>query len=179
MFSNGASTDGYAAVIRDACTRTGMELEVVGTGSGQPIAGPEAVLREFDVVFAKGRSALEALAVGCSVILADRAGCGPLVTSREFDRLRAWNFGIRALQQPHSIDWYLGQLTAIDADDAAWVSERVRSEAGLDAAVERLLALYDEVVTSSSAPAARPSADAARARGCQTLSLLARELKAM
>ena len=178
VFSNGASADGYAAVISDACARTGIELEVVGLRSGQPIASPESMLRQFDVVFAKGRSALEALAVGCSVILADRAGCGPLVTSREFDRLRAWNFGIRALQQPHSIDWYLGQLTAIDAADAAWVSERVRSEAGLDAAVERLLALYDDVVTSSSAPTARLSADAAQRAAARHLSLLARELKA-
>ncbi len=106
VFSNGANTDGYAAVIRDACARTGIELEVGGIRSGHPIASPESVLQQFDVVFAKGRSALEALAVGCSVILADAAGCGPLVSSREFDRLRAWNFGIRALQQAHSVEWY-------------------------------------------------------------------------
>lgn len=178
VFSNGASPDGYAGVIRDACARSGIQLEIGGTRSGRPIASPESVLPEFDVVFAKGRSALEALAVGCSVILADAAGCGPLVTSREFDRLRAWNFGIRALRQPHSVEWYLGQLAGFNAADAASVAERTRDEAGLDAAVERLLAVYDDVIQSSSPPTARPSAEAAQRAAARHLCLIARELKA-
>lgn len=177
VFSNGASPDGYATVIRDACARAGIQLEIGGLRCGRPIASPESVLRDFDVVFAKARSALEALAVGCSVILADTAGCGPLVTSRDVDRLRAWNFGIRALQHPHSVEWYTHQLAAFDAADAASVSARIRSEAGLDAAVERLLAVYDDVVQGSTVESAMRSPEAAQRAAAAHLAFLAREFK--
>lgn len=177
VFSNGASPDRYATVIREACGRTGIQVEIGGLRCGRPIASPESILRDFDLVFAKARSALEALAVGCGVILADAAGCGPLVTTREFDRLRAWNFGIRALQHPHSVEWYARQLAAFDAADAASVSARVRAEAGLDAAVERLLAVYEGVVQSASAEPARRSPEAAQRAAARHLAWLAREFK--
>lgn len=178
VFSNGAGRDGYVTVIRDACARAGIALDVGGIGCGRPIASPERFLRDFDVVFAKGRSALEALAVGCSVVLADRAGCGPLVTLREFDRLRAWNFGIRALQQTHSVEWYLSQIAAYHAADAASVSCRTRAEAGMDAVIERLLAIYDCASQHSSRPHDSQVDEAQRA-AARHLCVIARELKAV
>jgi hypothetical protein len=177
VFSNGASPDGYATIIREACANAGIRLEIGGLRCGRPITSPESDLRDFDVVFAKARSALEAMAVGCSVILADAAGCGPLVTSREFDRLHAWNFGIRALQHPHSVEWYTRQLAAFDPADAASVSARIRTEAGLDAAVDRLLTVYDEVVQGSKVEAAMGSPEATQRAAAAHLAFLAREFK--
>jgi hypothetical protein len=92
----------------EACARAGVTLEFCGGASGNPTAAPEALLGRYDLVFAKARCALEALAVGAAVVLCDPPRMGPLVT-------RA---GV----------------------------ERLRTVAGREAAVDRLIALYDEVV---------------------------------
>jgi hypothetical protein len=158
VFSNAATTDGYARVIAAACAARGMSLDIVGLRHGNPTDAPEALLGAYDLVFAKGRAALEAMAVGCAVVLADHIGCGPLVTPDNFDRLRARNFGIRELDHAHDSAWYGQQIAAYRADRAASVCSRVRGEAGMEAAVDRLLAIY------TAAMAAPPAAgDAARA----------------
>ena len=77
--------------------------------------------RSAVLVFAKGRAALEALAVGCAVVLCDAAGCGPLVTAADFDRLRPQNFGFRTLTEPVLTEGLLAQIERYDPEDAARV----------------------------------------------------------
>jgi glycosyltransferase involved in cell wall biosynthesis len=146
VFSNQATDDGYARAIASACGEAGVALDVVGSARGNAATSPETLLARYDVVFAKARSALEAMAVGCAVVLADAVGGGPLVTPRNVAGLRANNFGIRELRQPHSAGWYAEQLSAYSADSAFEVSGMVRSEAGLEAAVDRLLSIYARAI---------------------------------
>ena len=47
---------------------------------------PEAILGDYDLVFAKARAAMEAMATGCAVILCDRVGAGPLVCRANLPR---------------------------------------------------------------------------------------------
>jgi len=155
VFSNYAAEGGYVAVIREAVRRAGIELTVAGRSSGRVLDQPEHVLRDYDVVFAKGRAALEAMAVGCSVIVTDVPGAGPLVTAEDFPYLRSRNFGIRLLQHPHTVDWYAQQLAAYRPDDAKAVQALVRQTAGLSGTVDRLLDLYQHAIM---APGARPIA---------------------
>ena len=61
---------------------------------------------KYDLVFGKGRAALEGLAVGAAVVLCDLEGAGPLVRSDRYDELRRRNFGLRALRSPHTADHY-------------------------------------------------------------------------
>jgi hypothetical protein len=75
------------------------------------------------------------------------AGAGPLVTAADLDRFRGANFGIRLLQRPHDVAWYRHQIAAYDPKDAAAVTARVRLEAGLEPAVDRLLEIYAGVLT--------------------------------
>ncbi len=142
VLSNQAREDGFVRVIREACSSQGIDIEVAGLASGRLLEHPELELQATDLVFAKARTALEALAVGCSVILSDVAGAGPLVSAADLDRLRAANFGIRLLQRPHGVQWYRDQIAAYDRADAAQVTARVRLEAGLEPAVDRLLEVY-------------------------------------
>src|SRR5437588_3920148 len=102
IFSNEANELTHVKVVRDACGRADIELDVIGRNSGNTCKEPEGVLGSFDIVFAKGRSALEAMAVGAAVVLYGVAGVGSMVTTCELDRLRRLNFGIRALQEPIS-----------------------------------------------------------------------------
>src|SRR6185295_3388377 len=64
LLSNYASEDTHVPAVREACIRAEIHLEVVGTESNNATAQPEKLLAEYDLVFAKGRSALEAMAVG-------------------------------------------------------------------------------------------------------------------
>src|SRR2546423_3574758 len=94
VFSN--SRLDYVSVVRQACARTGLSLDVVGKYNGKILEEPEKVLADYDLVFAKARCALEALAVGASVVLCDAAGAGPPVTSLGVGRLGRLTFGQHA-----------------------------------------------------------------------------------
>ena len=79
ILSNSATADGYTRAIRSACDSAGIVLDIVGAAAGNSTEAPETLLRGYDIVFSKGRTALEALAVGCATAVADAAGAGPLV----------------------------------------------------------------------------------------------------
>jgi hypothetical protein len=151
LFSNTAREDTYLPAIREACARTGVSLEVAGTGVGRPLDRPEDELGKYDLVFAKGRAALEALAVGTAVILCDMEGSGPLVTSDTYDNLRPKNFGLRALRRPHAADVYEAEIRRYNATDAVALCTRIRSEADRDVTVDRLVSIYDDVLAENRA----------------------------
>jgi Glycosyltransferase Family 4 len=146
LFSNYANEETHLPFVREACRKTNLTLDVVGKGQGNPNAAPEEILGQYDLVFAKARCALEALAVGSAVILCDGAGVGPMVTTAELEQLRPLNFGVRTLREPLNADTLVREIKRYDSSDAAAVSSRVRAEAGLDSIVADLIALYEEVV---------------------------------
>jgi hypothetical protein len=146
VFSNAARGVTTLPAIQEACRRAGLELDVVGEGAGRLLERPEEVLGEYDLVFAKGRAALESLAVGTAVVLCDVRGLGPLVTRAELDALRLLNLGARTLRDPVTPDGLLREIRRYDARDAAEVSRRVRETAGMEPALDQLVDLYGEVI---------------------------------
>ena len=146
VLSNYATEQNSLAAIREACARKGIALDVFGIGSGNTCAAPEAVLGNYDIAFAKGRSALEALAAGAAVILCDPRGAGPMVTTGNLDRLRPLNFGIRTLHEPVDIEILSREIASYDPVDAAAVSRCIRTTAGREAVVDELLSIYQEVI---------------------------------
>lgn len=146
IFSNNAHGGSHLNAVREACARAGIELDVIGAGVGTETASPERLLGGYDLVFAKARCALEALAVGSAVILCDARGCGPLVTAADLERLRRLNFGIRALSERVEAERLLREIERYDAADAAEVSRRVRTGPDLGSVVDQTLALYEEVI---------------------------------
>jgi Glycosyltransferase Family 4 len=149
VFSNYAREDTHLPAVQEACRHAGLELDVIGSGTGRSAQAPERVLGEYDLVFAKARCALEALAVGTAVVLCDFRGLGPLVTSAELDGLRWLNLGVRTLRDPITPELLLRQIGRYDPRDAAEVSRRVRETAGLETGLDRLLDLYREVLAES------------------------------
>jgi hypothetical protein len=124
----------------------GLELGVAGTGVGMIVERPELLLPAYDIVFAKGKAATEAMAVGTAVILCDFSGVGPMVTSAGVDALRPLNFGFEALVDPLLPEPLLREIRRYDPDDAARVRDRLRSSAGLVPAVENLVRIYEEAL---------------------------------
>ncbi|QLE58784.1 glycosyltransferase [Nostoc sp. TCL26-01] len=148
VFSNQASEHTYLRAVQAACARTGIALDVVGASVGNISTHPEKILGDYDLVFAKARCALEAMAVGCAVILCDFRGAGSMVTTAELSQLRRFNFGIRTLQEVISPDLLVREIGRYDPDDAAEVSRRIRETAGLDGTVNEIVALYREAIAN-------------------------------
>jgi hypothetical protein len=146
LFSNYASEGTHLGAVREACSRAGLPLDVIGSGAGNPSTEPEAVIGQYDLVFAKARCALEAMAVGSAVILCDFRGAGELVRSTDVEEFRRWNFGARLLRQPLDPQVLLAQIARYDASDATRVSRRIRASAGLADQVDQFVALYREVL---------------------------------
>jgi hypothetical protein len=151
IFSNEANEHTHVRDVRDACERAGIALDVMGLTSGNASTEPEKVLGNYDIVFAKARSALEAMSVGAAVVLCDASGLGPMVTTRELDRLRPLNFGIRTLSESINVDAIVREISNYDAGDAALVSQRIRATAGRDTVIDELLSLYEEVIVEHTA----------------------------
>ena len=148
VFSNQAKESTWVAPIRSACGRHGIELDVIGLGSGRYVDEPETVLGKYDLVFGKARCALEALATGTAVIVCDAAGLAGMVTSDNVAELRQLNFGARTLASAITSDAVEEQILRYDPDDAARVSETIRRTADVETLATQFIALYDEVRVS-------------------------------
>ena len=163
VFSNGAKETTHLGAVREACLRTGLTLDVIGADAGNVASRPQDVLGHYDIVFAKARCALEAMAVGSAVVLCDVKGAGPMVTAGELDRLRRLNFGIRTLREKVDADVLEKEIARYDAADASTVSERIRETAGRGAAIDQIVTLYEQVIDEFDANGARDLDAEARA----------------
>jgi hypothetical protein len=153
VFSNAAYRDSHVVPIREACDRRGIQVDVVGIAT-RAVDRPELILGEYDLVFAKGRAAMEAMATGCAVILCDLVGAGPLVRPANFSALRELNFGIRTLRDPTTADHLGRQIDGYDPAEASAVRDLVRAQASRAEALDALLEIYDRAMR---APRAVPS----------------------
>ena len=160
VFSNSASS-GAAPLdaIRRVCSAEGIALDVAGHGSGNVLDRPQETLGHYDLVFAKGKSALEAAAVGTAVVLWDPFGAGPMITTANLDALRPFNFGARTLRERPSVEVLSREVARYDPADAAAVSRSVRETAGHDRLVDDLIALYEDVLAERAERAERGGVD--------------------
>jgi hypothetical protein len=92
------------------------------------------------------------MAVGAAVVLCDTTGLGPLVTSAEVAELRPWNFGARLLREPLAPEGIVRQVQRYVAADASAVSRYIREHAGLPAALEQYVHLYEEIMSEPLPP---------------------------
>jgi hypothetical protein len=145
VFGNSAG-GAYRDAIEAACAAQGIVVDAAGVRSKNVLDRPQDVLGQYDLVFARGKSAIEAAAVGTAVVLADIHGVGQMVTSQNFDELRPLNFGLRALRRPPTTAVIADEIARYDAADAAIVSRRIRATDGHEALVDELVELYGEVL---------------------------------
>jgi hypothetical protein len=151
VFGNYTGESPHATALRAACARHGVQLDVIGEKMNNAVADPEAVLKNYDIVFAKGRAALEALAVGAAVIVYSGVRyLGPMVRAEDVERLLPLNFGIRAMGDaltPEELSARVEkELGRYHPEDAAEASALVRARAGQAAATSAILEMCEEVV---------------------------------
>lgn len=156
VFSNYAHNGTQLPAVVEACRRVGLELDVAGLGVGNAMDRPEERLGAYDIVFAKAKAAIEAMAVGAAVVLCDYAGVGPMVTSDNFTALREMNFGFEALSRSLDPAVLVEEIQRYDARDATRVRDRIRVEASLDGAADAFERLYQEVIDEGKLDSSTP-----------------------
>jgi hypothetical protein len=148
VFSNYAAPESHLPAVIEACRQAELELDVVGAGVGRIAGRPELLLPQYDIVFAKAKAAMEAMAVGTAVILCDFSGVGPMVTSTAFEALRPLNFGFETLRDPLEPEPIRREIARYDPHDAARVRDLVRARAGLVPAVDSLITIYEATIAA-------------------------------
>jgi hypothetical protein len=151
VFSNYTSENPHLTALRRACAKHDIQLDVIGELMDSAVDNPEEVLKNFDIVFAKGRAALEALAVGCAVIIYSGVRfLGPMVQARDVDRLLPLNFGIRAMGNELTPEELAAraeaELARYDPLDAGRATSLARSRASQEIAMQTIGELCEEVI---------------------------------
>lgn len=143
----GFNTDELAQ-LEHACEHNGLELDKVGPAYGNPRPRPEYFLPDYDVAFAIGRCALEALACGCAVLPIVPQLAGSLVTQDTFDDWAASNFSPRYYTSANVTDsaWLAAELARITPEDVAAVTAKTRRAHTIDQAITAFLDLYDRAM---------------------------------
>lgn len=145
VFSNYANDQTHLPAVKEACLQAGLELDVIGMHTNY-VLNPESMLGDYDIIFAKAKAAIEALAVGSAVILCDYAGVGPMVTLAEFYNLRLMNFGFQSLTSPLTSEHILAQIALYDPKDSLTVRNLIRTTSSLEIAVKDLVSTYQIVI---------------------------------
>lgn len=141
----------HLPVVREACAAAGIQVDVCGRDSGQIVERPEEILPCYDIVFAKGRAALEAVTVGNAVIICDRFGVGPMVSLKNALQLQSLSGDYKTLYEPLSVEAVARELANYRPEDAAAVCQLARSVVGLDQAASAFLRAYEDVIRSFAA----------------------------
>jgi hypothetical protein len=152
LFGGPRLPDDELARLEAACASLQIKLDKVGAAYKSHRSRPEVFLQQYDLVFAIGKCALEALATGCAVIPVLPGQAGSIITSASFDEWSYSNFGPRYFMSSSQIDelWLRKQIAAYSARDLESVTRRVRSERTLEKAIDKLDAIYREAVETSS-----------------------------
>jgi hypothetical protein len=142
VYSNNARPGAWADEVQRACAERGISLDVVGRAAGRSVDRPQDLLADVDLVFARGRCAREALAVGCGVVLCDSEGSGPFVDRSVLDRQHEGALGGIALEGPHDAAVIGRQIDRYDRREAERASRRLRRESSTAVMAERLCEQY-------------------------------------
>jgi glycosyltransferase involved in cell wall biosynthesis len=154
----------FGLEVREAATRTGLELDFRGIGPNLSILPkPEEALLDYDIVFSSGKSAIDALACGCAVILLGITGTGEMVCEENFDRLRRANFTPAVNSPPPNAAAIVHQIENYSAAGAMRAARRLRDVANLNTYVDQMVAVYQRAIehfkqTQNDLPAERRAA---------------------
>lgn len=149
-----------SAIVKAAELR-GIEVDFSRSGEDlRTIRAPEDVLVDYDIVFASGKSAIDALACGCAVIVISGtangwapAGLGDLVTPENFHGLRAANFAAPVNAPPATASTVGAEMDKYDRQRVRETGLIARSLTDLDEMVDRYLSIYGRAIERAPAAA--------------------------
>lgn len=147
LYSSHRFTPAQLSEMEQACRHCGMTFDLAGLCAGKEIAIPEKILPDYDLVFAVGRSAMEAAACGCAVIPVFANMADELLSTSNYERLLGQNLSVRVLKHERlSSSWLIAQIQKWDCESLRCVTERIREEKKLETTVDRLESIYRSVL---------------------------------
>lgn len=158
-----AKNNGHIAAITSACQKRNIEVDIIGLAVDNIVSSPETIMSDYDLVFASGLSALEALCCGRAVITCDGRGLAGMVTEANFDQFRAENFGLPVFNLPLTDTHILEQIDLYSAPRSVALQQRIHAEASLKNWAETYVALYQSLIDNFKAPEATDTGRAAAA----------------
>ena len=164
VLGNAARQEGYVRAIATACQATAVALDVVGLSAGNSSSTAGNAAGRLRPRVREGPDRARSARRRLRDRAGRRRGAGPLVTPENYDTLRPRNFGIRALTQGHDAAWYGRQIAGYRPDATAALTARVRAEAGMDVAIDRLLDIYSAAIAAPPGPGDRSPAAAVHCR---------------
>ena len=141
-----AKNRGHIAAIVEACAACAIDLDLVGMAVGHVSNATEELFPQYDLVFASGLTAFEALATGRAVVVCDGRGLAGMCDLDRFALWRRRNLGLRILSRPLTTGAVGAEIDRYDPPTAAAVSAALRAEGGLSRQVADLVGLYREVM---------------------------------
>ncbi|MBK8500858.1 MAG: glycosyltransferase [Saprospiraceae bacterium] len=148
VFSNNAKPDNYFSIIVEACKKMNLQIDVIGRGFNNTISNPQDILVKYDIVFAKGKAAIEAMATGAAVIVCDFRGLGGLVLPDNYEYFRSNNFGMNTMQDKIEVEAICRQIAKYNAEQIELVTNRIRREADFVTYVDYLEETYKRIIRS-------------------------------
>jgi len=146
LYTNTGPQARELAEIDQACAERGIKLQKAGLWTGRQEKHPERLLPQFDLVFACGRSALEAAASGCGVIPLSGTMADELLSPSNCQRLRGQNMAPSFFRHhPVTKEWIGRQIDAWDAGTVAEVTAKLREEFSRHDAAAELHSIYGQV----------------------------------
>lgn len=138
----------HLPAIRDACKSWFLPLDEYGVGVNRVVSDVPTLLWDYDIVFATARSALEALAVGCAVIVADHRGFAGMVHPQNVELWRESNFGAELLTEATTAPLLIDAIREYKPVAAAEVSDWIRQQVDIQKYVDALEALHQAAIQS-------------------------------
>lgn len=149
----------FSGEVEAAFRDRGISLDLSLPVEGGETRHPESLLPDYDIVLGAGRSALEAMATGCAVMIVNHQSSLGFVDPENLDRMRADNFAARSSDPQLTRELVMRQLDGYSAEKAAAVTARIRAEASLERAVDTLESLYGRTVEEWGGRSPGPSAE--------------------
>jgi hypothetical protein len=146
VFSNYATKENYFKTLKDACSQLDIELEGIGHGFGNSIHDPENILPNYDIVFAKAKAAMEAMATGAGVILCDTRGLGEFVSGENFNYFRKFNFGMKTLVRPIDVNLVIQEISKYQPDEILKAANLIRNDASFSVYVDEMMKIYHTAI---------------------------------
>jgi glycosyltransferase involved in cell wall biosynthesis len=140
----------HVSAVREACENLGISCDVLGPGVGRAVTDVIPALGNADIVFATARTAIEALAAGCAVVICDARGLAGMATAQNVSAWRDENFGAGILGQPATVDSVSAEIQRYDAHDAQVTSSYIRRHNDLERALDAYEAVYERALASNS-----------------------------
>lgn len=137
----------FMGQVRQALTGRDVEIEFVGSGKFRADFGQ--LLQSHDLLIGSGRCALEAAAVGLSVIVCDERGFAGPLSRDSWPGFRAGNFGQPCFVRPTDAAAIRQGLDELDPMEAALLTPGVRNEVSLEGQIDSIEDIYREAVAAS------------------------------